>query len=114
VIRFKKENPAMSQNMICAQRLYLTADKSALVGDGDARAATLYATPGDEIPASAAEEFGLVDGKLPVKKAKKPAAKSKQTPENKEQVTPENKGGAAADDKSEGEPEGEAKTGDAA
>lgn len=55
----------MPQNQICAQRLYLTADKSTLVAEGDERAATLYATPGDEIPASAAETFGLIDGALP-------------------------------------------------
>lgn len=69
----------MSQNQICAERLYLTADKSALVGEGDARAATLYAVPGDEIPASAAEQFGLVDGKL----AGKAAAKPKKAAETK-------------------------------
>lgn len=51
--------------MIAKQRLYLTADKSAVVREGDEAAATLYATPGDEIPDSAAEKFGLVDGGLP-------------------------------------------------
>lgn len=55
----------MSSNVICAQRLYLTADKAAVVAEGDERAAFLYATPGDEIPASAAELFGLIDGALP-------------------------------------------------
>ena len=50
--------------MKCRQRLYLTKDKETLVGEGDKAAATLYAVPGDEIPASAAERFGLVDGAL--------------------------------------------------
>ncbi|WP_034157919.1 hypothetical protein [Sphingomonas sp. ERG5] len=45
-------------------RLYLTADRLALVLEGDTRAATLYATPGDDIPDSAAERYGLVDGAL--------------------------------------------------
>lgn len=69
----------MTQNMIAAQRLYLTAEKDKLVGEGDTRAATLYAAEGDEIPAAMAEKFGLVDGKLPAKKAKaeKPAAPAK-------------------------------------
>lgn len=51
--------------MKAKQRLYLTASKTALVAQGDRRAATLYCTPGDEIPDSAAERFGLVDGALP-------------------------------------------------
>lgn len=48
--------------MQAKERLYLTADKSALVREGDPRGATLYAAPGDEIPASAVERFGLADG----------------------------------------------------
>lgn len=55
----------MSQNMIAAEKLFLVGDKTALVREGDARAAFLYATEGDEIPADAAEMFGLIDGKLP-------------------------------------------------
>ncbi len=54
----------MSQNMIAAAKLFLVADKSELVAEGDPRAAFLYATPGDEIPAEAAEMFGLVDGDI--------------------------------------------------
>ena len=50
--------------MKCTQRLYLNADKSKLVAAGNRAAATLYASPGDEIPQSAAEKFGLVDGHL--------------------------------------------------
>lgn len=54
----------MSANQICAERLFFTSDKAALVREGDERAAFLFAAPGDEIPASAAEMFGIVDGKL--------------------------------------------------
>lgn len=68
----------MSQNMIAAEKLFLVADKSALVREGDERAAFLYATPGDEIPADAAEMFGLVGGKLPEGEAK-PARKKAET-----------------------------------
>jgi len=50
--------------MQAKERLYLTGDRKALVGEGDKRAASLYAVPGDEIPQSAAERFGLVDGRL--------------------------------------------------
>ncbi|SCW61726.1 hypothetical protein SAMN02927924_01690 [Sphingobium faniae] len=50
--------------MFAKQRLYLTADRSALVAEGNAAAAFLYAAPGDEIPESAARRFGLVDGEL--------------------------------------------------
>lgn len=45
-------------------RLYLTADKSRLVHAGDRRAASLYCTPGDEIPDSAVARFGIVDGTI--------------------------------------------------
>lgn len=61
----------MSSHITCAQRLYLTADKAALVGEGDGRAAFLYASRGDLIPAAEHERFGLVDGALPAKKASK-------------------------------------------
>ena len=50
--------------MYAKERLYLTADRKALVPEGDKRAASLYAAVGHEIPDSAAALFGLVDGKL--------------------------------------------------
>lgn len=53
------------------ERLYLTADRANLVREGDPKAAFLYAAKGDEIPASAADRFGLVDGRL---RSRKPAA----------------------------------------
>lgn len=53
--------------MHARERLYLTADKDRLVGEGDTKAAFLYATKGDEIPDSAAAKFGLVDGLLKAK-----------------------------------------------
>src|SRR3546814_11482007 len=49
--------------MIAQERLYLTRDRKTLVGDGDKRASELYATPGTEIPKSAAQLFGLTDGR---------------------------------------------------
>jgi predicted flap endonuclease-1-like 5' DNA nuclease len=59
------------------ERLYLTADKSRLVRDGDKAAAFLYAAPGDEIPDSAVQRFGLVGGRLPDGKGK-PATEDKE------------------------------------
>jgi len=50
--------------MKCTQRLYLSKDRKKVVPEGSKEAATLYAVPGDEIPQSAAELFGLVDGHL--------------------------------------------------
>lgn len=55
----------MAQLMVAEMRLCLTADRDELVAEGDPRAAFLYASVGDEIPQSAVEKFGLVDGKLP-------------------------------------------------
>ncbi len=66
----------MSQNQIAAQKLFLNANKTELVIEGDDRAAFLYATEGDEIPAEMAEQFGLVDGALP---EAKPARKKAET-----------------------------------
>lgn len=50
--------------MKATARLYLTACATALVAAGDPRAARLYASPGDDIPDSAAQKFGLVDGTI--------------------------------------------------
>jgi hypothetical protein len=102
VIRFNKEPLSMTQNVIAAQQLFLTADKQALVGEGDARAAFLYAAQGDEIPPEMAEKFGLVGGALPrpaagnkaeraEKAAPAPATKPKRTPANKAAAPAETK-----------------------
>jgi hypothetical protein len=81
--------------MQAKQRLYLTKDRKALVGEGDKRAASLYAVPGDEIPESAVKAFGLVDGQL------KSAAK-KDSSETKEQKAPSaNKEAGAGQDKAD-------------
>jgi len=69
--------------MFAKARLFLNAEKNKLVHEDSEEAAFLYAIPGDEIPDSAAEMFGLVDGDLP-----------KPEPE------PENKGKKAGADKS--------------
>lgn len=60
--------------MIAQERLYLTEKRDRVVREGDARSAFLYAVPGDEIPQSAVDRFGLVDGRLPDKSAGKPKA----------------------------------------
>lgn len=82
----------MNKDQIAAERLYLTADKSKLVAEGDKAAAFLYAGKGDTIPESACERFGLVDGKLKAAKGGKP-------PSNKGGKTPANKEGSAPADK---------------
>jgi len=78
--------------MIAKERLYLTADKSKLVRTGERGAATLYCTPGTQIPDSAAERFGLVDGALPDGETKE----DKQPKPNKEKAPGEDKGGKTA------------------
>ena len=78
--------------MIAKARLYLVADKSRLVREGDPKAAFLYATEGDEIPDSAVEQFGLVDGDLPATKSAAPEA-------NKGKAPAANKGKAPAANK---------------
>lgn len=55
--------------MQARERLFITADKTRLVREGDPKGAFLYAAPGDEIPDSAAEMFGVVDGMAPSRHA---------------------------------------------
>lgn len=52
--------------LVADRRLYLTADKSEVVEDGDPGAAFLFTTPGYEVPASEVERYGLSleDGQL--------------------------------------------------
>ena len=64
-------------------RMFLTADRSRVVGEGDPDAASLYASPGTKLPDSAIEQFGLVGGELPVKQAAKPKNKQRPRGENK-------------------------------
>lgn len=88
----------MSQpNQIAQERMFLNADKTKALPEGHKDAAFLYAGVGDEIPASACERFGIVDGKLGGKPAEAPAkakaaAKSKPAPANKEKAPAEDKG----------------------
>lgn len=95
--------------MYAKERLYLTADRKALVREGDKRAASLYAAVGHEIPDSAAALFGLVDGKLSAKGGSedgykdggKGADKEKAPRPDKEKLPGEDKGAGtkgAADD----------------
>lgn len=82
----------MSQNVIAQQKLFLNADKSKLVGEGDEAAAFLFCVPGDEIIPEVHEQFGLVDGALPEKAAKKePKGPAKNKAETKPAATGETK-----------------------
>ena len=64
-------------------RMFLTADRSRVVGEGDPDAASLYASPGSRLPDDAVKQFGLAGGNLPVKRAAKPANKQRPRGENK-------------------------------
>jgi hypothetical protein len=90
--------------MIAKARLFLNADKTKLVRENTEEAAFLYASPGDEIPESAAEMFGLVDGDLPKAKKEKSADagadKGTKTGANKGAKAGANKGTKAGADKS--------------
>lgn len=52
-------------SVIARQRLFLNADKTKLVAEGDTDGAFLYVAPGDEIPEDAHDLFELEDGALP-------------------------------------------------
>jgi predicted flap endonuclease-1-like 5' DNA nuclease len=76
-------------NPIAKERLYLTEDKKKVVGEGDSRAAFLWAAPGDELPEEDAKRFGVPDGKLKGGKKEAPA------PANKELKPGKNKSGSS-------------------
>lgn len=48
------------QQVIAQERLYLTADKSRVVGEGDKEAAFLFAAVGQPILIGDAERYGLI------------------------------------------------------
>lgn len=82
-------------NMIAAERLYLTGDAKRLVREGDPDGASLYVAPGDEIPPSSVERFGLVDGTLSAKGSKGGgggSTKEKQPGQDKEKQPGGDKG----------------------
>lgn len=68
----------MTGNLIADRRLWLTADRSEIVEEGDPDAATLYATRGTVIPAEAVQRFGI----KPLKKAKDKAKDKALDPDN--------------------------------
>ena len=76
----------MSNNVTAKERMWLTADHERLVADGDPDAATLYAGVGTTIPASAVEQFKVVDGYL------SRASKAKAQAEDKAKAKGEDKG----------------------
>ncbi|MDZ4135447.1 MAG: hypothetical protein U1D06_07610 [Paracoccaceae bacterium] len=81
--------------MIATQKLFLNADKSELVPEGDKRAAFLFCVPGNEIRPDEHKRFGLIDGALPEKQAVKP----KTAAETKPKAAAETKPAASAETK---------------
>jgi hypothetical protein len=68
------------------KRLWLNADRSKVVEDGDPDARFLLAAPGQEVHPSIAEKYGLKQKKAPANKKKKaPANKQKKTDEKKDE-----------------------------
>jgi len=85
--------------MRAAERLYLTADKDSIVGEGSPLAAFLYAAPGDEIPQSAAERFGIVDGRAPAAPKQRRHGEDKSRADGGNKINPESeKGGGGVPD----------------
>jgi hypothetical protein len=54
------EQDIFSRAVVAGERLWLAEDGETIVADGDARAASLYATPGQEINREDAVRYGLV------------------------------------------------------
>lgn len=51
--------------MVLDEKLWLTADRSELVPDGDERAAFLFGTPGKRVDAETAAKYGLIPSQEP-------------------------------------------------
>lgn len=90
---------------IADRRLYVTADRSEVVEEGDPRAAFLLAGEGCQIDSDdvTAHDLGWKDGKIVIgaRAAAKAAAKKAPKPEDKMAAAPENKA-AGTDDSDEG------------
>lgn len=79
-----KHNEGEVEKYTVTERIYLDRDGS-VVSEDDPNAATLFSTPGKEIPYAVARDLGLVketaSKKAPAKKqADKPADKSRKAP----------------------------------
>lgn len=85
--------------MIATERLFLTADKAKLVPEGHKDGAFLYAAPGDEIPDSAVEKFGLVKGGMSAAAKKKLADEAAAQAKAEEKAAEEAAAKAEADRK---------------
>jgi len=75
-----------TSSVIVDQRLWLTADGSRLVKEGDAEASRLFCIPGQEIPMRDAQRFGLVEAEEPAAPEIKESAPA-ETKESKPQET---------------------------
>ena len=73
------------------RRLWLTADKSQVVEDGEDGAAFLLCTPGRSIPKAQAAALGLVKKPVEESPADEPEVKEQEKPEDKQRAKPANK-----------------------
>jgi hypothetical protein len=69
--------------MKAKERLYVTADRSKVVKEGDPNAAFLLVGKGQEIHPKLAETYGLKESAPKKKKAEQPEDKQAKAPENK-------------------------------
>ncbi len=81
-----KDRELMAGALISDRRLWLTADKSRVVEEGDRDAATLLAAQGRKVSPDDQKQFGISEGpggKLMLKQKAKPEDKAKKAPEDK-------------------------------
>ena len=76
----QEPNPRMQ---VARERLYFTADQSAMVRENDPGAASLAVATGQQIGFDMAAKFGIKNGRLPRKRAEKPADKALKGTRNK-------------------------------
>ena len=81
-IRRLKDQEEKAMNLIADRRLYLTADRSRVVEEGEPEAAFLLVGEGSELESALAEQYGIVekDGRLELRAKDQPEEKSEEGP----------------------------------
>ena len=88
-----QEIPAQPQGFLATTRLWLNAERTELVPEGDEDCAFLFANEGETIVRADAEKYGLIKAEkvAPVETVEEPAIKQAEKPAEKQAPKPKDK-----------------------
>jgi hypothetical protein len=86
-----EEEPDMGKDTVTVDRKLYAAADGTIVEAGDPRAASVYATPGQEIPRAEAERLGITPAPAEEPAAPEPELQADEEPEAKQQPKPADK-----------------------